>query len=147
MKKDDQGRPYWWPKKKRQVEGFLAELVKTVAIANIARWTAMRPRYVAGLAEHGITEWKISRTNKLDVKVRTTALGQKKHPHACRKFDCTRGSSSPVELCNVCATLARSSKLADAINTLLNLPSTTLLESCKQNIPTNYVPTRLYINI
>jgi hypothetical protein len=24
MKKDDQGRPYWWPKKKKQVEGFLS---------------------------------------------------------------------------------------------------------------------------
>ena len=122
VKRDDLGRPFWWPKKKQQVERFLVGLVKTVAIANMARWTAMRPRYVDGLAELGITEWRISKTGKLAKKAIVTAP-KKKLPFTCRMSDCTRGSSLPSELCNICATLARSSQLSDALNALFNQPS------------------------
>ena len=128
-RRESDNRAYWWPDKRKQVDRFLDELMRTIGLATVARWTALRPRYIAQLAALGIHTWKLTKSEKLAAKAKP-----KKYPKVaarlhlrCRKSDCSHGASKSGDLCNTCATSVRYAKVTAAINKALDTPTDPLV--------------------
>jgi hypothetical protein len=136
---ENDNRAYWWPDKRKQVDRFLDELMRTIGLAAVARWTALRPRYIAQLAAQGIHTWKLTKSEKLAAKAKP-----KKQPKAaarlpfkCRKSDCSSGATKSNDLCNTCATSVRYIKVTAAINKVLDASTNQL--AAKWTSRPNYI--------
>ena len=95
----------------------------------MARWTALRPRYIAQLAALGIYTWKLTKSEKLAAKAKpkTQPKAAARLPFKCRKSDCSHGASKSGDLCNTCATSDRYAKVTAAINKVLDASTNQLV--------------------
>ena len=117
-RRESDNRAYWWPDKRKQVDRFLDELMRTIGRATVARWTALRPRYIAQLAALGIHTWKLTKSEKLAAKgtPKKQPKAADRLPFKCRKADCSHGTSKSGDLCNTCATSVCYAKVTSSCN-------------------------------